>query len=73
MARLTEVPDVRVTKNTGKALLVVLDEGEGDEVWVPCSVVDETSEVNDAGDEGTLVVQSWFAKKEDKLADYVDD
>ena len=73
MPKLTEIPDVRVTRNTGKALLCHLEEGEGDEVWVPCSVVDETSEVNDAGDEGTLVVQSWFAKKEDKLAEYVDD
>ena len=73
MARLTEVPDVRVTKNTGKALLVVLDDGEGKSVWVPCSVVDESSEVNDAGDEGTLVVQKWFAEKTDDLADYVDD
>ena len=72
MAKLTEVPDVLVTRNTGKALLVVLDDGEGKEVWVPCSVVDESSEVNDAGDSGTLVVQTWFAEKTEHLEDYVD-
>lgn len=70
MSQLTEVPDVVVLRVTEKALLCKTPEGE--EVWVPKSVVDDSSEVQEAHDEGTLVVQKWFAKKTDELLDYVD-
>lgn len=70
MAQLTEVPDVVIVRDTGKAFLCKLEEGA--QIWVPKSVVDESSEVSDVGDAGTLVVQSWFAKKTDELSGYVD-
>ena len=31
--------------------------------WMPFSQVDEDSEVWHAGDEGTLIMSEWFAKK----------
>lgn len=38
---------------------------EGDQVWVPKSVIHEDSEVWKEGQEpGELVVKHWFAKKE---------
>lgn len=69
MPQLTEVPDVEVLRATDKALLCKI---EKEEVWVPRSVVDDSSEVQEEHDSGTLVVQSWFAKKTDELRDYVD-
>jgi len=53
--------DVVGVKDTGKALLVLLD---GEEVWIPHSQIDEDSEVYGEGDEGTLVITEWFAEKE---------
>lgn len=71
MAQHTEVPDVTIVRDTGKALLCKLEEGE--QIWVPKSVVDfDSSEAVDVGDKGTLVVASWFAKKTDELVGYVD-
>jgi len=49
-------------KETGAAIRVVLETGEA--WWFPRSVVCDESEVKDLGDEGTLVVQRWFAEKE---------
>lgn len=64
------IPEVVVTKETEKALLVRTE--EGDEIWVPKSVVDEDSEVYQKGDEGTLTVQEWFVKKTDELRGYLE-
>lgn len=58
---LTSIDDVTVVRATEKALLCRLD---GREVWVPRSLIGDDSEVADAGDEGTLVVATWFAEKE---------
>lgn len=69
MAQLTEVPDVKIKRDTENAILCVTPKGE--EVWVPKKCVDDSSEVQDVGDEGTLVVPTWFAKKTDELMDYV--
>lgn len=59
------IPDVKVLRETEKALLVLTN--EDDEVWVPKSVVDDDSEVFQKDDEGTLIVQEWFAKKTDEF------
>jgi hypothetical protein len=53
--------DVKVLKETDKALLVDL---EGEPVWVPKSCVDDDSEVYRLGDEGTLLVSEWWAIRE---------
>lgn len=51
---------------TNKALLVELRDGlrADEEVWIPLSQIHDDSEVWGAGDEGELVVTSWFAEKE---------
>lgn len=53
---------VRVVKATDRALLCEFDDGE--ERWIPQSVVHDDSEAWLAGDEGDLVVNRWFAEKE---------
>lgn len=55
--------DCRAVHSTTKALLVHVPD-LGDEFWVPQSVVDDESEVFEAGDEGDLVLQEWWARKE---------
>ena len=44
----------------GGALLCLID---NDRFWIPRSVVHWRSEVKTAGDEGALVIASWFADK----------
>jgi hypothetical protein len=56
-----EFTDVECVKETDLALLCVID---GVEHWVPKSQVLEDSEVNEEGDEGTLVITEWFALQE---------
>lgn len=60
---LAKFPDCRVLKATEKALLIDI---EGEEHWIPQSVVHEDSEVFDDEDnsEGMLVLQEWFAERE---------
>lgn len=48
-------------KETDAALLVDID---GEEVWIPKSVIGYDSDINGEGDIGTLSVQAWFARKE---------
>jgi hypothetical protein len=50
------IDDVRAIANTEKAVLVLI---EGEKFWIPFS-----SDVCVKGDEGTLHVARWFAKKE---------
>jgi hypothetical protein len=56
-----EFEDVKVEKETEMALLVEI---EGDKYWVPKSQVHKDSEVNEEGDEGTLITTRWWAEKE---------
>jgi len=53
---------VECIRETDRALLVRLE--DGDEHWIPKSVIHDDSEVYELGGEGTLVVQGWFARKE---------
>lgn len=53
--------DVECLKETPKALLVNID---GDEFWIPKSVVDDDSEVYHEGHRGKLVLHEWFCEKE---------
>jgi hypothetical protein len=51
-----------VTRETDKAILVVVD---GDEEWIPKSVIDDDSEVHSmksGRDGGTMLVAEWFAR-----------
>lgn len=53
--------DATAKRETPKALLV---EVEGEEKWVPKSLIHDDSEVYREGDAGTLVVPLWWAEKE---------
>jgi hypothetical protein len=53
--------DVEAIKETDLALLCVVD---GEEIWIPKSVIDNDSEVQEEGDSGVLSVKEWFARKE---------
>jgi len=54
----------RPVRETAKALLVYL-ESDGEEHWIPKSVIHDDSEVYSmkAGD-GELIVEGWWAEKE---------
>ncbi len=59
--------NVRCIKQTDKALLCKpLDQLPGDDepFWVPQSQIHDDSEVYGQGDEGELVVTTWYATKE---------
>lgn len=60
MSEKVEFHDVEVKHETDKALLVDI---EGEEVWIPKSVIDDDSEVYKSGTEGTLIIPEWFSKK----------
>jgi hypothetical protein len=55
--------DCVVLRATNKALLARIPD-LGENVWVPLSVIDDASEVCEAGDEGDLVVAEWWARKQ---------
>jgi hypothetical protein len=50
-------------RETDKAILVEID---GEDRWIPKSVVHDDSEVYDENEhnEGTLALKAWFAEKE---------
>ncbi len=56
--RQIEFQDCEATGETDLALCV---EVEGEEVWIPKSLVADESEVQERGDEGELIIPEWFA------------
>lgn len=52
----------RCKVETEKAILCVLEDGE--ELWVPKSLLESDSEVTERDDEGELAIPWWFAEKE---------
>lgn len=54
-----------VTAHTELALLVVIDDGDNTQQWVPRSVIHDDSEVFDDRDNtrGKLVVKRWWAAR----------
>lgn len=61
-AEKVEIDDCTGVRATEKALLVRF--ADGDTHWIPQSQIDDDSEVYRPGDEGTLIVNEWWAKKE---------
>jgi hypothetical protein len=55
------VDDVLCVKETDDALLVD-SSFFGERVWIPKKGVHEDSDVQEEGDEGTLLVEGWLAK-----------
>lgn len=55
---------VRVLRTSDKAMLVVLEDHEEREEWIPYGQIHDDSEVYDRYNvDGDLIVSSWFAKK----------
>lgn len=55
---------VRCLRATEKAILVrFIELPDEPEIWIPQSQVDDDSEVWKPGDEGTLVINEWIARK----------
>lgn len=52
---------VEVLAETARALLVVLEDGDGEKVWVPKSQLKTGTGVENPGDKGDLVVPRWLA------------
>lgn len=60
-----ECGKVKVLRRTERAVLVEME--DGDERWIPFSVIHDNSEIyegDESGGEGELVVKEWFAEKE---------
>ena len=57
--------EVRVKASTPRALLVVVEEDESLEEWIPRSQIHDDSDVEDKGDEGTLAIPRWLAEERD--------
>ena len=55
-----EFADVLAIRETEKALLVNV---ENEEVWIPKSQIEESSEVAEVGDCGVLEIPQWLAEK----------
>ena len=53
--------NVKSIRDTDKALLV--EDDDGDQIWVPKSQLTEDSEVWKTGQDGDLVVTKWFAEQ----------
>lgn len=59
----TSFEHVQALRATGRALLVRFC--DGDEVWVPKSLIGPDSEVEEPGDEGDLSVAEWWADEKE--------
>lgn len=66
MPETYEIEDVEATIATSMALLCKFPD-KREEVWVPRSLINEESEVQEEGDRGTLIVAGWFAEKEELI------
>lgn len=60
-----DIPCSKCIKSTDKAILVFSEEDPiAGQVWIPQSQIHDDSEVYENGDEGTLVVNMWWAEKQ---------
>lgn len=59
----TRVSDVVCRRELDKSIVVWVDDLKEERV-IPKSVILEDSEVQGRGDEGDLVIETWFARKE---------
>lgn len=57
-----DFPNCKCLKETDKAILVTRGKGE---LWIPKSVLHDDSEVYEGGDSGKLIVQTWWAEKQE--------
>lgn len=63
MSAPASLGQARVVRETDRAILVTLEDGD-EEVWVPKSVIHDDSEVySEKNGEGELIVHEWWAGK----------
>ena len=55
-----EFEGISVLQETEKAIKCEI---EGEEFWIPKSVIHEDSEVYEEGTEGSLIIKRWWAEK----------
>lgn len=60
------IENVECVRETAKAICVESEDFE-ESVWIPKSVVHDDSEVYKDGDIGSLVVELWFAEKQNLI------
>lgn len=60
-----DIGHVTVLRTTEMALLVSFDDGE--EAWIPRSVLDDENELESRGDSGVLIVPRWLAEKLERV------
>lgn len=67
-----QLEDMELIAETSKAILVQevgIDPTDAEEgvnrFWIPLSVIEDRSELQDIGDEGCLEVETWFAVKQE--------
>lgn len=65
MSETSEIYDaVCIAESTnGKSLLIEADDYSEEPQWIAKSVIAKDSEVSKVGDEGTLVIEKWLAKR----------
>lgn len=47
--------------------LAILVDIEGEEFWIPKTHVSDDSEVQEEGDEGTLIISEWIAEQKELM------
>jgi len=57
-----EIDDVTVVYESARAILCQVGDDE-EEIWIPLSQIHDDSPVKEQGDEGTLVITRWLAKR----------
>lgn len=57
------IEDAECIQSTDKAILVSAPDFD-EPRWIPQSMVHDDSDVWEKGDEGILIVQEWWAKKQ---------
>jgi hypothetical protein len=62
----TETFSIEVTLKRKTAAALLVEDEDGEEVWIPSSQVDDDSEIWDdskVGEQGKLVIPEWLATK----------
>lgn len=58
--------DIHVTLKAKTENAILLEDEDGEEVWIPNSQIDDDSEIwneSEKGEEGKLVISEWLATK----------
>lgn len=62
MPKYIELEDIEILDETEKAVKILMEDGE--EVWIPWSVVEDNNEGFKEGYIGSISISEWWADKE---------